>query len=1407
MKNKNSKQELSSKKEETRLGEKYFIEIFDNHPSVMLLINPKTGKIIKANKSAVKFYGYSKKEFRKLHIFDINQLRQKEVLSKMQNVMNNEVNYFIFPHKLKNGEIKNVEVHSASIFYKNENVLFSTIHDITDKKKNEETLKLSEESYKNLFNSVTDAIYIQNEDGYFIDVNEGAVKMYGYQREYFIGKTPEFLSAPGKNDLNDVLIKVKKAFNGETQRFEFWGLKKNGEVFPKEIVLTKGKYFDKDVVYAIARDISEIINTQIKLEESEKKYKELIESLPQPIFEADLNGNVIYGNKACFEIFKFTENDFNKGVNIFQVIDPSDIERVKNNVQVLLKNKISHSNEYLLIRNDGTKFNSIIYTIPISRDNKLVGLRGIIVNITQIKEYEKQLIESNNFLNTLIENLHVGLIAEDEDRKVLFCNKKFLELFGINEKTENIIGTNCEIASESLKYLFIEENEFINNINNHLENKIPFSNEEINLKDGRTFERDFIPIFIKDKLYCNLWIYHDITVNKNLIKEIKLNEERLNEAQHLTKLGYWEWDILNNTIHWSDEVYNIFNVSKDNVITFDKFLSFVHNDDKDFVIQSVNDALYQNKEYDIDHRIVLPNGEIRYCHEKSKVEFNSEKKPIKMIGTVQDITDRKLIELALQESENKFRTLTEKSLVGIYIIQDNVFKYLNEAALKIIDYPPDEIIDKLGPADISISEYKNIAQNNIDKRIKGEVSSIQYEDIIITKSGQEKIVDILGTITTFNNKPAIIGTFIDITERKKFEEEIFNVNQLLQNILNNIPQRIFWKDKNSVYQGANLQFIEDIGLNSSDDLIGKNDYQLYEKRIAEKFIEDDESVIKFNQPKLNYEEEQIDLKTKTKKWLRTNKVPLYDQNGKIIGILGTYEDITEIKEALDRIRMFSRIIEQSPVNIAITDLSGNIIYTNTEFTKITGYKMEEVIGRNPRIFQSGLHTKEFYENLWNTILSGNKWEGEFYDKKKDGTYYWEKAIIFPFFNDQDEILNFVKIGEDITLKKEYELGLIQAKEKAEELNRLKTNFLANMSHELRTPLVGILGFSDILRMELPDDEFRDMADKIKQSSKRLMDTLDLILDLSKIEFNKVEINNEIIKLPLLLSECYENFKPYAEMKNLKLNLLINDPELFLKSDERILKVALDNLINNAIKFTNEGEITIEEEIMTADEKEWIAIKIKDTGIGISKENLSIIFEEFRQVSEGLSRGFEGSGLGLTISKRYVELLDGKIEVESEPGIGSTFTVLLPYEKINFQYENKSVLMGKESKSEYITKFGKKILLVEDDDITIELLKLYLKNYCKLDVANRGDNAIQLALENNYDAILMDINLGTGIDGLEVTKILRQTEKYKIIPIIAVTAYAMVGDRETFISAGCDYYISKPFSKNDLLNLLDKIFAE
>ncbi|MGQ9642613.1 MAG: response regulator, partial [Ignavibacterium sp.] len=224
--------------------------------------------------------------------------------------------------------------------------------------------------------------------------------------------------------------------------------------------------------------------------------------------------------------------------------------------------------------------------------------------------------------------------------------------------------------------------------------------------------------------------------------------------------------------------------------------------------------------------------------------------------------------------------------------------------------------------------------------------------------------------------------------------------------------------------------------------------------------------------------------------------------------------------------------------------------------------------------------------------------------------------------------------------------------------------------------------------------------------------------------------------------------------------------------------------------------------------ENVFIKIKDTGIGIPPESISKIFEEFRQVSEGLDRKFDGTGLGLTLTKKFVEVLGGKIQVESEVDKGSIFTISFPItetEKLQLNSGNQSNF-DISNKANINFKVKPNILLVENDDASIEVTQLFLKDVCELDVVANGEQAVESAKAKNYDVILMDINLGRGLSGLDVTQKIRSQSGYENVPIVAVTAFAMIGDKEEFIKAGCTHYLSKPFKKNELLELIGEIIS-
>lgn len=373
-----------------------------------------------------------------------------------------------------------------------------------------------------------------------------------------------------------------------------------------------------------------------------------------------------------------------------------------------------------------------------------------------------------------------------------------------------------------------------------------------------------------------------------------------------------------------------------------------------------------------------------------------------------------------------------------------------------------------------------------------------------------------------------------------------------------------------------------------------------------------------------------------------------------------------------------------------------------------------------------------------------------------------------------------------------------ALEKAEAMNRLKSNFLANMSHELRTPLIGILGFADILIEDLKDPEYKEMAQKIYLSGMRLSETLNLILDLSKIESEKHEFNFEMVDLIKETKEVLNLFSKTAEKQGLYLKSSFSHPSIQINIDERAYRTILNNLINNALKFTVEGGINVDISL----QETLVEIKVKDSGIGIPEEYHDIIFEEFRQVSEGLGRNFEGTGLGLSITKKLVEKFGGEISVESELEKGSTFIVKLPIttdDKIP-KYKTE-IKLPEDRQISTAPKVKPLALIVDDDPLVYPVIKRYLEDYLELESTTDGEFAINLCKKKKYDLIFMDINLKRGIDGKQVTRKLRKIKEYVNVPIIATTAYAMIGDREEFLAAGCSHYISKPFKKEDLLNLV------
>jgi CheY-like chemotaxis protein len=377
--------------------------------------------------------------------------------------------------------------------------------------------------------------------------------------------------------------------------------------------------------------------------------------------------------------------------------------------------------------------------------------------------------------------------------------------------------------------------------------------------------------------------------------------------------------------------------------------------------------------------------------------------------------------------------------------------------------------------------------------------------------------------------------------------------------------------------------------------------------------------------------------------------------------------------------------------------------------------------------------------------------------------------------------------------------LIRAKENAEEMNRIKSSFFANMSHELRTPMMGILGFSEILMHELKDSpDYLKMISSINASGQRLLETLNLILNLSKLEASKMEVSLKTQNIIPVLKECFGFFESAAAKKTIEYKFVCQYEEILCNIDPLLFTSVFNNLLNNAIKFTDSGSVTLS--VFT--DSNYVNISVIDTGVGISEAKQNLIWDEFRQASEGYNRVFEGTGLGLTIAKRYTDLMHGSIMVKSLLGKGTTFRVSFPIvsksEKIIDAVKNDR---RNESEKSEETNSSARILYVEDDEISIKYVTTVTKSLYTIDSASDSDDALNKIKQHKYDAILMDINLRKGMDGIELTKVIRKMDGYQSTPIVAITAFAMGYEKEEFLSKGMTHYLSKPYVKDQLLSLL------
>jgi PAS domain S-box-containing protein len=1236
-----------------------------------------------------------------------------------------------------------------------------------------------------LLSTIPDLIFIFNKDGVYLEV-------YTHHPEKLFLPKNEFLGLNIKDTLppevyNLIKPKFELALKTNILQTVKYQLTVNNEILYFEARL---KSYDENRVMCIVRDMTE----EEKVKAIDKNWLFAIDSIGDGLWDWNMVTNVVFYSKRFKEMLGYEDEELENQLDTFYILlYPDDIDRVDAHINDYLSQKVPNYEIEFRLKNKSGEYQWILARGKVKRDENGNPIR-FAGSHTDIHDKKLQQLHNEDLTRRwefALDSSGDGIWDWNAQTNKVFFSKRWKEMLGYeeNEISDSLIEWESRVHPD-------DKEEVYKLLNLHLEghSEIYISQHRVLCKDGSykwTLDRG--KVIEKDEYGKPLRVIGTHTEIDELIKtqnELKRQSILLNDAQEIAQMGAWELNIETGKTYWTDEVYKIHEVEFDFDHNKVNGIEFYHPDYQEIISNAIQNSIKTREPFYEVCKFITAKGNHKWVIASGR-SVEEDGKITKLIGMFQDITQEKNNEIELEKTKQKLESILNEINDVVWSVSLPNYKmlFISPSAELNFGYAIEEWMgnSKLWE-EIIFEEDKHIIEkiyNLLEKN--GEYKDIVYR--IVSKNGDIKWVNNSARIIKgLNGKnDRIDGIIKEITTQKIQENEIRYKESIYNSFIKLAPFGIALNDfKTGQFIEINDKLLEPTGY-SKEEFISLSYWDLTPKKYME-----DEKIQLDNLNKYGgfgpYEKEYI-KKDGTTYPVLLNGIKITDINGNEL-IWCIIEDISD-KKRLQNER--DNIIELSLDLLSVCNQEGYFTLLNPVWEEVLGYTINEIKSKR---FSELIHPEDIeitlkaFENVYKVPV--NNFQNRYLTK--DGEIVW-----FAWnaqYNPSDNLI--YSITRNITISKQKEEDLERAKLLAEEANKTKSLFLANMSHEIRTPLNSILGFGELLLNRLENPENINFVSSMLSAGKTLLTLINDILDLSKIEANKLKIEITEANPKTMILELSQIFSHLASKKNLTFKTIVDDtlPEVVLFDEIRTRQILL-NLLGNALKFTDSGFIEFRMDYEKVHpNKINLIITIKDTGIGIKKDNLSLIFDEFRQQDEQSTRKYGGTGLGLSISKKLANLLGGVIEVESIEGVGSTFKVIFT----NLEFISKK---KQEIQNQFMVSFkNEELLIVDDNELNLILLQKLLKNLGITNVlkAFSGRDAIDIIKNNNPKVILMDIQM-PGMDGIQTTNIIRNELKLDF-PIIALTALAMQHNIDEN-SKYFDDYLTKPIDINKLVETLKK----